>query len=251
MPVDVIDVYAAYEARIDAVRRRTIAQVLAVWAGLGSWFGPDIDRFVAVVVPFVEGAQRATAALTAAELTAIEATVMGTAEIAGAVGEELVTTAALRGVDAAEVWARPGREVWRRLAEGQPLDVAVDAGAARAEVTAATNLQLAKTHTARSVFDGETRIVGHRRVLKGRSCGLCTTAASQRYHKAKLLPIHGRCDCGVEPIWAGRDPGQVIDVKRVPVPGEEPEPATVHEHGELGPVLGAKGDEFKGPSDVP
>jgi hypothetical protein len=245
-------VYAAYETRIDAVRAQAAAFVAEVWNGLGSWYDADIERFIAAVLPVMEGAQAATATLVAAELAAVEAVAMGTAEVVIDL-TGLSTTVALRGVPGVEVWRRPAVETWTRLSHGDPLAGAVETGAARADELAATNLQLAKTHTARAWGEADHRVVGYRRVLKGRSCGRCTAAASQRYHRKNLLPIHTRCDCGVEPIYGDRDPGQVIDVKTLPGDEDDTRPGevAVHHHGEVGPVLTEKGHDFTGPAAVP
>jgi hypothetical protein len=131
--------------------------------------------------------------------------------------------------------------------------------------TAATDLQLAKTHSSRFVLGGKDHVVGYRRVLEGRkSCGLCIVASTQRYHKDDLMPIHGHCDCGVEPIFGDADPGQVVDTstlegvhaaieERFGVSdrsGRDPvdfrQVLVTHEHGELGPVLAVKGQQFTG-----
>lgn len=247
---DLTPVYAAYEPRIDALRAQALDYVEAAWYGLGSWRDADVARWLATVVPAMEGAQAATAALVAAELAAVEAVLWGTAEVSVDLAG-LSTTEALRGVPATEVWRRPATEVWTRLAAGDPLGAAVDAGAVRAKTLGATDLQLAKTHTARAWGNADHRVVGYRRVLKGRSCGRCTGAAAQRYHRGNLLPIHDRCDCGVEPIYGDRDPGRVIDVHTVPDAEDPPEKGVVvHHHGEVGPVLGEKGHEFTGPAEV-
>jgi hypothetical protein len=134
----------------------------------------------------------------------------------------------------------------------------------------ATDLQLAKTHTSRSTFGRDDRVVGYRRVLTGREdCGICAVAATQRYRKANLAAIHGGCDCGVQPIYAGRDPGQVIDpdgLDRVHESiaerfGTDAVDATaraaaywpqiaVREQGELGPVLTIRAHAFTSPADL-
>ena len=131
---------------------------------------------------------------------------------------------------------------------------------------AATDLQLAKTHTTRAVLSGKDNVVGYRRVLTGReSCALCAVAATQRYRKDRLLPIHDGCDCGVAPIYGDRDPGQVIDPDQLEGikaslaerfgddSGEVADyrkAIVVHEHGELGPVIAVRGQHFTGPDDL-
>jgi hypothetical protein len=265
MPVDpqVLTVVTAYSDRVAAIRQRVVAYVERVWGGLGSWDEADIERFVAAVVPVVSGGQLQTAALTDAYLAAVETAVLGTPARPVGVTPATVSEEALRGVPAVEVYRRPGVTVWTALKNGAEFTAAVQAGLRRATGLAATDLQLAKTHTARRVLSGKDNVVGHRRVLKGsKSCALCIVASTQRYRKADLQPCHPGCDCGVLPIYADRDPGQVIDPDRLDGVHQAIEQRfgvsdasgkravdyrkalVTHEHGEIGPVLSVRGQKF-------
>ncbi|HEV7949474.1 MAG TPA: hypothetical protein VGP24_06890, partial [Glaciihabitans sp.] len=180
-----------------------------------------------------------------------------------------VTGEAIRGVIPSDVYRRAGVEVWTALSNGATLREAADRGLKRALNMAMTDLQLTKTHTARRVLSGDSRVVGHRRVLTGsENCGLCYVASTQRYHKSRLQPIHPGCDCGVAPILGGSDPGQVIDEQqlsdthaaieeRFGVSSDDARSAVdyrkvllVRDHGELGPLLTVKGQHFDGPSSI-
>jgi hypothetical protein len=120
------------------------------------------------------------------------------------------------------------------------------------------------------VLEQDDRIHFYRRVLTGRSCMFCATASTQRYRGSDLMPLHGRCDCAVAPIFGDEDPGQVInhqvlsklkakgpgywkergfvDANGDPIePGREG-PVAVRQHGELGPTLVDRHDHFDGPS---
>lgn len=331
MEPEVLRVVLGAQEQIAAVRARVLDYVTRTWTGLGSWHEADIDRFVQAVVPVVEGGQIQVAALTDAYLAQLESTVLGTVARPVGMSPAQVTTQALRGVTAAEVYRRPGMTVWTALAEGKPLDEAVDGGLARLLDIAATDLQLAKRQTAQRVLERNDRVTGYRRVLEGRrSCVLCVTASTQRYKRDQLLPIHGRCDCGVAPLYGDEDPGQVInsellaelkhsgrsadlslsqavtrsrksvetaekridevraeladepdqrrrarledrlnewqDRKRAAERrvefrrqqladyrgenGGRPKTLIEHDHGELGPILGIRGQDFTGPSDI-
>lgn len=175
------------------IRERVLAAVVAVFRGLGSWRDADIERFTDTVLPVVLGAQRQTGTLTQAYLTALLADMTG--DIARPSAADIATGAVLRkGVDPAEVYARPIRSVWKALAGSDGLTAAVDAGVLRLGQILATDLQLAKTYAARAVMSGDERVVGYRRVLTGRtSCALCLLASTQRYHRGDLMPIHPGC----------------------------------------------------------
>lgn len=262
-------IVTAYRDQAALVRARVLDFVQRTWNGLDDYRDADIDRFVAVVVPVVTGGQVQIAGLTDAYLATIETAVLGDVARPAGVPRSLITDDVMRGVPAADVYGRAGPTVWTALANGSTMTAAVAAGLDRMLATAATDLQLAKTHTSRFVLGGKDHVVGYRRVLEGRrSCGLCVVASTQRYHKDDLMPIHGRCDCGVEPIFGGADPGQVIDTStldglhahiedRFGVAdrgGRDPvdfrSVLVTHEHGELGPVLAVKGQQFTDDPDI-
>ena len=124
------------------------------------------------------------------------------------------------------------------------------------------------------------RFTAHRRVLTGRSCMFCATASTQRYRVDQLMPLHNHCDCAVAPIIGDADPGQIInhdllgslkkaggskywkqrglvDIDQdgnflVAGPGGTSRVLQVAErqHGELGPVLVDRHDDFTSPADI-
>lgn len=268
---------AAYAAQVRAVRRRVLTFVAATWFALGSWRDQDIEDFVALIVPMVVGGQRSISSLTVAYLAQLAQLQFGGRLRPATVAPEQVTVEALRGVPAVEVYTRPGATVWTELAGGRGVPEAVLRGGDRALEVAATDLQLAKTHTAREVLRQDKRQpTGWRRVLEGdTSCGLCALAATQRYTIEDLMPIHPGCDCSVAPLygWNDRilDPGEVDRIHQLAKDffgdGVDTFAASagshttrreydfrdlvvVHEHGELGPVLAEKGHGFTGPSKL-
>lgn len=257
----------AYNIAVAGTRRRLETFTVAMWSRLPDHRDTDIARFAEQMAPVVTGAQQQVAGLTDAYLARLIAEMTGEAVRPVGVPAEVATGA--RGVPAAEVYLRPGLTVWTALSEGVPYAAAVARGQARALDLATSDLQLAKTHTSQHVIKDRTDVQGHRRVLTGsKSCGLCVVASTQRYHKAELMPIHPGCDCGVSPIFDEDDPGQVINESRLEGAHERIEARfgasdrgardpidyrnvlITHEHGELGPVLGVRGQKFTGPGDL-
>lgn len=263
---------AAYVQNTTILRTWMGSQVAALWAGLGDWRSAAVPDFLAGMLPLMAAGREHMANLTATHLA-------GQIEVArdrrlGLAPTDLAFDPAelnLRGITPATQWRRPFQTTWTELAGGKPLDVALLAGGRRAEVLAQTDLQLVKTHTAREVLTAEPSVVGYRRVLSGsQSCARCVLTTTQRYHKADLLPIHPACDCGVEPIIGTHDPGRVIDAELaasvhdlvrqdlgehyVDAGGRGPidyrDLIVTHEHGELGPVLTIRGQDFTGPGDL-
>lgn len=234
----------------------------------------DVARWARLAIPAVSGAQAQIAAMTDQYLAAVQTAASGTTVRPVGVPATAVTTEALRGVPAVDVYRRPGVTVWTALAEGMPYSQAVNLGLLRALNIAVTDLQLAKTHTSQQVLEqAGDRVVGYRRVLDGNSCALCAVASTQRYHRGDLMPIHPGCGCDVAPIVGDTDPGQVINADRLAQVhdaiaetfGVSSESArqigtpnglqyrdviVQHQHGELGPVIAVRGQRFTGPADL-
>lgn len=172
---------------------------------------------------------------------------------------------------------RPFREVYKYLNKyPDAMTEAVKQGGYRARILAQTDVQLARRQASLFARRANDNIVGFIRVLTGaESCGLCYVASTQRYRKNNLNPIHPGCDCGELPIYGDTDPGQVIDQYNLDRIHESfqrrfgvDEPAardlnigkfveykdgvrqadftlvSIREHGELGPVLTRRNENF-------
>jgi hypothetical protein len=262
-----LQIHRAYRTSQHVMRTRVQLFVNNAWGSLDSWRAPDIERFARRVAPVVAGGQRQMAAMTDGYL----------AQMTGArtvgVPPKLVTSAAMRGADTMDVYMRSGPTVWRSLASGSPLQAAVLSGLNRMLSTAATDLQLAKTHSSRYVLERSATVTSYLRVPEDDACDFCLLASTQRYHAGDLMPLHSRCGCDVDPFEdtgpAGRggqvqndDLRQQLQDKGVVVHrgdgkkdfyGEvdgAPVGVAVHEHGELGPVLTKAGDHFTGEHDL-
>lgn len=206
-----------YNAQTQQLRNTLAVFIARLWASLGTdWRKANEDRFVAQAVPASQGAQRAMSAMTAAYLARLVAAMAGTPPRIPAVPQTAVTGQALRGVDPAEVYRRPLEQARYALSQDKSPDEAAAFGARRAQSIAMTDLQLAKTHTARQVMHSDGRVVGYRRVLTGaENCGLCVPASSLRYHVKDLMPIHPGCDCSCSPVIGRSDPGTTINTAQV------------------------------------
>lgn len=260
-----------------------------------SWREPDANAFVAAMTPMMAGAQQTVAAITSNYIQAIGSRIQAErarpptagARTLGAprsgrlrgTPPRLISGARLRnGVDPRVVYTRPFVQVWTELADGKPLEEAVKAGERRALSIVNTDLQLAKTHSAREAVRSDANTVGFRRVPQGTyTCALCLIVSTRRYHKEDLMPVHPGCDCDVEPVYGEFDPGPVLDEdflqavhdairrdlgeKYVSAAGTAQSTRArelsyrdiivVHQHGELGPIMGVRGQKFTGPDDIP
>lgn len=244
----------SYQAAVRQVRSRVEAFVLARFDS-GQYRDADLDRFVNQVVPVVLAGQRQVSSLTDAYLALVLSNQMGrTVRAAGPLADYP------RGVDPAEVYARPYVEVRTKLAAGLPLTAAKSAGRARLQDIARTDVQLARTTTARRSFQ-RAGVSRYQRVLTGsKSCALCYVASTQTYSRDDLLPIHPGCDCSVAPVVGTFDRNAELEATHEAI--QERFGATdrggraidyrksliVQEHGEMGPLLAVRGQHFQGRS---
>lgn len=252
----------AYAAQVKATRARVEAFAARAFLA-GDFRDADLDRFLATVLPVVLAGQRTVSSLTDAWLAMTLTEALG--RRVAPVGA--LASLALRGVDPAEVYARPFVTVRTKLAEGMEFADAVAAGAARLQKMTATDLQLAKTHTARETLS-RVGVQTFRRTLTGAiNCGLCTIASTQLYYVENLMPIHPGCDCGVHPN-TDADPfdesghAALLESAHAAIEerlgvvdrgGRAPDYRKlilVREHGELGPTLTVRGQHFDGPGAV-
>jgi hypothetical protein len=271
-------VVAAYQTATESLRSNLEQVITALWVALGSYRDADRSRFVQQVAPIVLAAQRQMSALTTGYHNARRTLIVGRSRSVRVDPASVSGAAARNGTDPADVYGRPFDVVWRELAKnkGQPnyVENAIKAGLDHAVQLALTDVQLSKTQTSQRVMADDNQIVGYRRVLEGsHSCGLCIVAATLRYHKSDLLPIHPACDCSVAEIFGTEDPGKSFGVGQLgdvhdriaerfgesdasarAIPGQGGlqyrDVLITHEHGELGPILAVRGQNFTGPTDL-
>ena len=254
-----------------ALSGRLVTRLIRLFLGLESWRDADAARFVAQVVPLVQGNQRSLAALTAAFVAAQAGQAVGGSVAAPGIPDS--DAIRLRqGVDPAVVYRRPFVELYRGLAAGKTMSDSLGAAEVRLREIAEMDLQQTYARASRAALRGlptRARPRFWRRVLIGpENCALCVIASTQRYTLGELNPIHPGCDCTVAGIW-GADPGQVIEpdlLEQVHTAvqqltgqadrgGRAPDyrQLTVQmtrEHGELGPLLVRPNDRFTGPGDL-
>lgn len=171
--------HRAYRRRLDRVRASALAAVL-------DQDGP------AGAVPVVLDAQRDTVAMADGYLS-LEAGLATESDTEpwGIDPDPLIGAHARHGDFLEDVYARnwAGATPQGSFAERMAREVNTDISLADRAAT--------YVHT-----EGDPRIVGFRRVLGGgANCGLCVVAATQRYSRGDLRPIHHACGCTTQPIY--------------------------------------------------
>ncbi|MER6598972.1 hypothetical protein [Streptomyces parvus] len=254
-----------YDTLTGSLRERVLTFVLAAFDSLPAYRDADAVAFLERVLPVVLGVQQQMGQVTDAYLTAMLADMLGTttatAPATSAVAEQL------RGVPAAQVYERPFVQVWTALSRGHDIADAIGQGRTRLLSITETDLQLARTHAARGAMERGGAKFFRRRLSSGENCALCTIASTQRYRVAELMPIHPGCHCKPEPLPGNRDPGQVLDEQLLKDAhaaiardlgasdrgGRAPDYRDViitRQHGEYGPLLAVRRQNFTGPDDV-
>lgn len=218
-------------AHIEAERRLralAVGTVERTWRNLGGWNRVDVPGFLELVVPVVLTAQRQSVALTDAYLArALERQPIGVA--AG----EVIGSAARAGADPREVYERPFVTMWTSLGDGKQFSDAFNAGLARAKSTAAMDVQLAMRGTANLVQEADEAIFGYTRVADPGACEFCQEVDGAYVKSADAFPLHNFCGCGLEP---NTEPHRLA--------AASPPAVAIHEHGELGPMLGSPDHDF-------
>jgi hypothetical protein len=257
---------AAREATTTAV----LAAVRRALRLVGDWYdGDEVDRFVGSMASTVGTGRTMVAGSTETYLRLL----LGQQGVR--VPRRLDPPAAEpRGIPVTEEYVRPVKEY--RYARLRGLDEleAEERALTRAETIAGMDLDLAVRDTAAQVVDKTPGVIGYRRVIHpelnragagGHAvCGLCIAASDRLYRTGTLLPIHEWDYCEVAPVvgkvGGDGDPGHALNAEAL---GQLYEAAgstsadalkrtrfTVHQHGELGPVLRRAGDAFRDEADV-
>jgi hypothetical protein len=217
--------HIAAEARL---RLAVAGAALAIWTQLPSYDRPDVPNFLRVLLPILEAGKRQSVALTRAYLA------RATDRPVAPIDVPQVLAGLRNGTPPEVVYERPFIQTWTDLKAGKPFEDAVRSAGARVESSAATDIQLAMTHTLRAVGEADDTILGFRRVPDPGACPFCVLIAGRRYLTSDLQPVHARCGCSVAPITAANR-GDFIGKRENDL--ALPAGVAVGEHGELGPVL--------------
>ena len=228
---------------------------------LGSWRDADVERYISQIAPTLSGVKLKAAKSTVAFYKAMADLTNQDFTQPVITASDLTTKELRNGAGTSLVYNRPFVDLRTALSQGKTMTEAIEAGAKRAESLASTEVQLARRNAGLKARNSNDRIVGYIRTLTGQeNCGLCYVASTQRYTRGELMPIHPGCDCGEMPIYGTQDPGQVINEARLEAIHENVETRfgvsardartldyraiKISEHGELGPVLTVRGDNF-------
>jgi len=240
----------AYQSELKRTRHAVADRVAANWRRLPDLRDERIPGFLAATLPVVKAGQGRAVALTSAYLSKK----LGVAPV-GLDVESLVGANARGGVDPAEVYRRPFITA-RAAIFSIGIAAATEKGLSRLMATADMDVALSG-RDANLAFAGQSgdQIIGWTRVADGGCCDFCQSIDGATTGPDEPQPLHNRCGCTADPITHSSSPGfsgfglGSILAAGVVI-GEGIAAVMIHEHGELGPVIGAAGDNFAGPDDL-
>lgn len=249
-------------------RRRNAAdaELLALWASVNGVDDAALAAWLGVSVPVLSRWLDGNAAATGTYVdTSLE--VLGYDGPVGPVLTDVPNAIRADGIEAR--MARPIVEARSRLADGFGYSEAMRRGSERLSSVVKTDMQLAFTKSAHSKMAGTDGRVYYERVPEGaQTCGLCLIAATRRYNRGDLMPIHAGCDCSVRPTTsdATRSTGTLVDRREFVDQLDEVAvelgidasdrddlrkvmftKIEVVEHGDMGPVLTWADQNHEGP----
>lgn len=264
-----------YAALRRETSRQTVSTMLAVWLGLGAWRDSDVPDFLSEALPILRGGQATMAGVVGEFLGTLAAATVATTLAPLLIPAALVTD--LRPVPTGEVYTRPFRTVWTALSRGQGITRAVQLGAERLAKVAEMDMQASYAQANRLGMErlpaGAQPEYWRRRLYGAENCAMCVIAATNRYRRGDLNPIHPGCDCYVEPVFSGgEDPltpeREAALLRRAQAAASELTGVTdlggrkvdfraittniTAEHGEhAAPLLVRPLDRFTGPENIP
>jgi hypothetical protein len=242
---------AAYLSELKRTRHAVSAHVASKWERLPDYRDERIPGFLDATLPVVRAGQQRAVALTSAYL----ARKLGVPPV-GLNVDSLVGANVRGGVDPATVYTRPFITVRAAIFT---IGIAAASAKGLARLTSTAEMDVAMSgRDALLAFSRDSasggEITGWTRVADPGCCEFCQSINGARTGPDEPQPLHNRCGCSAEPItgdsggsggfggFAGALLGSVL--------GEGDAATSIEQHGELGPVITAAGDNFAGPNDL-
>lgn len=254
--IPLVDAFSAQRARIVG---RVIRLIEADLAGFDGWYSESLlTELGGQVADKVLAGQVGVANLTDAYLARTVALITERPVAPAGASPDLGKSLRMGQADLGQVYVRLGPDFRWRRSQGLTEADARAATTTRATVMADTDMALAFRRQVVD-FNRKRNVERYRRVLRSeKPCGLCAAASDRLYTRSDLLPIHGRCRCGVIPVSFTSDPGSSLSNDDLPdlyraaggASAEKLKQVRVVQHGELGPLLVEKGQHFRGPLDL-
>jgi hypothetical protein len=253
-----------FASKSEELRKKLIAMVVATYGGVNFYSASQVAGASEEAAAASNTNTLLAAGLAAQYLAVTSSLIAGQALPA----PTLLLPPLRNGVDMEQVFARPAKLFRRLRAKGVDPQTAFARAMALASQITDTNVTLAQREAYQQTLKRLERVAGvtgyrrivHPELARTGSCGLCIVASDQVYHSSQLLPIHGNCNCTVLPVMGILDPGSSLNNTTLTdfyaaAGGNLSEQlkgvrVMVNDHGEYGPVLSYRGQNFTGPDDI-
>lgn len=237
---------ARYQQELKHTRQVVRSHVETHWRALPDYRDNRIQPFLAQVLPIVRAGQERAVALTDAYLSHKA----GLQKPLGLSVEKLVGAAVRNGVEPSEVYQRPFVTVWSSI---EKIGLSLAAIKAMNRLLSTAEMDVAMSARDASVAfgqDSESRTIGWTRVADPSCCDFCQSIDGAKLYVDDPAPLHNNCGCTVEPIIGSGERISREDFVAIE-PGAVFDDAKIEMHGELGPVITNKDDDFTSASDLP
>lgn len=233
--------------------RSTVADHLErQWRALPDHRDDRIDPFLNTVLPVVRAGQARAVALTSAYLSQ-------KTKLSNPIGldtDRLIGAAVRNGIDPADVYKRPFVTTWSSI-EKIGYALAIEKGLSRLRSTAEMDIAMSARDALLSFGEAfnsaggsGSRIVGWVRVADPACCDFCQMLDGVRTGPSEPQPLHNNCGCTADPIEVDSSNASGIDSANL-TPGDTVEQVRIEEHGEMGPLITDKADDFTSFADLP
>ena len=152
------------------------------------------------------------------------------------------------GTDPETVYKRAFIQTWAELAKSGDYQKAIQIGLNRIESSAEMDIALsARAATLDFGSMSTEEITGWVRVADGDACAFCSEIDGAVTGPDEPQPLHDRCGCTSDPITRNIPAPDGADSVGV---GDTVGDTEIQEHGELGPVITRRGDNFTSEADL-
>jgi hypothetical protein len=233
---------AVYQSELVRIKTEVQKYALAKWQSLPSYRDADMDFFIENVLPMVRAGQEHAIALTDIYMSRQ----MGSSPV-GLSADEIISH--IRpGMLPPAVLGRSFETVWAAI-EKLGFDQALAKGASRMVSQVGMDVSLAAREAALAYAKQDPNIAGFVRVAAAGCCDFCQSIDGAYVRSEDASPLHNNCHCTMSPVEKGSKESMREFTSLAP--GSVFDDVEIHEHGELGPVITDKRNNFTSFDDLP
>lgn len=235
----------AYQTALKQTREAVRMQLEQHYRAMPSLRDDEAKGFVQQAVRIVQAGQARAVALTSAHMSGqvgmTKPLPLDTSKIVAGIRQ---------GVDAHDVYMRPIISA-RAAIEKDGFAQAFTKGLARLLATAEMDVAMsARDASVAFGQDDSTGVIGWIRVAEPSCCDFCQEIDGAKIFVDDPAPLHNNCGCTVDPIMGRGKTREREDWVNVS-DGAQFDNVEIRQHGEMGPLITDKNDNFTSEADLP